>query len=250
MEGCEQFSYEHLATELLVTHNKVFGGGDLMEKDWVRWLVCILIFLCGGIFFKLVPDNSFKFILSWEAFSAIGTLSAVGVSLYLACSTDRKRQAEDSTRSSLVAARLAPIAEALEGDLEDLLSWVYFDDLDSLEPISDIRERVKRLRIYLDRMPMQDIERIIPIGASTANYLSRAVGEVEGLIVSVERESKEWSAISQSSKVFYRTHWGDAIVSARDFLIIALPKLVSVAKKAAPTPEWGEIFEKEEAGDC
>lgn len=214
-----------------------------MENSWVSWLTCLLLFLCGGIFFKVVPDIGFKSILSWEAFSAIGTFSAVVVSLYLARSTDRKRQADNKARSSLVAARLSPIAEALEGYLEDLLSWVYFDDLDSLEPISDIRERVKRLRIYLDRMSMQDIERIISIDASTANYLSRAVGEVEGLIVSVERESKEWNAISQPSKDFYRNHWGDAIVSARDFLLIALPKLVSAAQIAAPTPSWGDFYE-------
>ncbi|NWB64438.1 hypothetical protein [Pseudomonas sp. F1002] len=220
-----------------------------MEKSWVRWLVCLLLFLCGGIFFKLAPMASFKFEITWDAFSAIGTVAAVVVSLYLARSTDRKRQAENKVRSTLVVARLWPIAEALNGALTDLSGWVYFDDLDSPEPISDIRERVKRLRIYLDRMSMQDIELLVSIDIVIASYLSRAIGEVEGVIASVERESREWNAISRGSKEFYRNHWGDAILSARDFLTLALPSLKYSAQKAAPVPDWAAIYAEEESGD-
>lgn len=219
-----------------------------MEKSWVRWLVCLLLFLCGGIFFKLVPLVSFKFELSWDAFSAVGTVAAVVVSLYLASSTERKQRAENKERSSLVAARLWPIAEALNGDLAGLSGWVYFDNLDSSEPISDIRERVKRLRVYLDRMTMQDIERIVAIDITIASYLSRAIGEIEGVVASVERESEEWNNISQGSKDFYRQHWGGAILSARDFLLLALPSLMHVAQKAAPPPDWGAIYAAEETG--
>jgi hypothetical protein len=217
-----------------------------MEKSWVRWLVCLLLFLCGGVFFKLAPVVTFKFELSWDAFSAIGTVAAVVVSLYLARSVERKQQAENKERSSLVAARLWPIADALNGDLAGLSGWVYFDDLDSPEPISDIREKVKRLRIYLDRMTMQDIERIVAIDITIASYLSRAIGEIEGVIASVERESKEWNNISRASKDFYREHWGKAIISARDFLNMALPSLEYAAQKAAPIPDWAEIYGRDE----
>lgn len=209
-----------------------------MSRDWVVWLGCLMLFVCGGIFFKLVPAVSFSFVLSWDAFSAVGTISAVALSLYLATDADRKLLAEKKVRSSLVAARLWPIAEALNGDLAALSGWVYFDNLNSPEPISDIRERVSRLRIYLDRLTMQDIERIVPIDISIASYLSRAIGEVEGVIASVEREGQEWSAISKGSKEFYRKHWGDSIISAREFLLMALPSLEYAAKKAAPFPDF------------
>ena len=210
-----------------------------MKKDLVVWGGCLMLFLCGGIFFKLIPLVSFKFELSWDAFSAVGTVSAVVVSLYLASSTERKRQAENKERSSLVAARLWPIAEALNGALVGLSGWVYFDNLDSPERISDIREQLKRLRVYLDRMTMQDIERIVAIDMTVASYLSRAIGEIEGVVASVEREIQEWDVISQGSKDFYRKHWGDAILTARDFLLMALPSLKHAAQKAAPLPEWG-----------
>lgn len=220
-----------------------------MEKSWVRWLVCLLLFLSGGIFFKLLPVVSLKFDLSWEAFSAIGTVAAVVVSLYLARSAERKQQAGDRERSSLVAARLWPVAEALNGDLAGLSGWVYFENLDSPEPISDIRETLKHLRVYLDRMTMQDIERIIAIDITIASYLSRAIGEIEGVIASVERESEEWNNISSMSKDFYREHWGKAILSAREFLLMALPTLEHAAQKAAPVPDWAEIYGREENGD-
>lgn len=212
-----------------------------MEKSWVRWLVCLLLFLSGGIFFKLMPVATFKFELSWDAFSAIGTVAAVVVSLYLARSAERKQQAESKERSLLVAARLWPIAEALNGDLAGLTGWVYFEELDSPEPISDIREKVKRLRLYRDRMTMQDIERIVAIDITIASYLSRAIGEVDGVVASVERESKEWGAISQGSKDFYREHWGNSILSAREFLLMALPSLKHAAQKAAPMPDWAAL---------
>lgn len=212
-----------------------------MEKNWVCWLVCLLLFLCGGIFFKLVPLVSFKLELTWDAFSAVGTVAAVVVSLYLASATERKQRAENKERSSLVAARLWPIADALNGDLAGLSSWVYFEDLDSSEPISDIREKVKRLRLYLDRMTMKDIEQIVAIDIKIASYLSRAIGEIEGVVASVERESREWDVISKLSKDFYRQHWGDALLSARDFLLIALPSLEYAARNAAPLPDWAAI---------
>lgn len=220
-----------------------------MEKAWVRWLVCLLLFLCGGIFFKLLPQVSVDLKLDWDAFSAIGTLAAVIVSLHLAGSAERKLVAERKERSALVAARVWPIAEALNGHLSDLSGWVYFDNLDDPEKISDIRERVKRLRVYLDCMKIDDVERIVAIDISVASYLSRAIGEVEGVVVSVEREGKEWDAISQLSKEFYRKHWGDAILNARDFLQMALPSLEYAARKAAPIPDWAEIHAKEEIGD-
>ena len=212
-----------------------------MEKNWVRWLVCLLLFLSGGVFFKLVPFVSFKLELTWDAFSAIGTVSAVVVSLYLASSVERKQRAENKERSLLVAARLWPMADSLNGHLAELSGWVYFDTLDSQEPISDIRERVKRLRTYLDRLTMQDIERIVAIDITIASYLSRAIGGIEGVITSVERESREWDAISKGSKEFYRQHWGDALLSARDFLLMALPTLEYAAKKAAPLPDWAAL---------
>ncbi|WP_448177133.1 hypothetical protein [Pseudomonas putida] len=220
-----------------------------MEKAWVRWLVCLLLFLCGGIFFKLLPQVSVDLKLDWNAFSAIGTFAAVIVSLYLASSAERKLVAERRERSALVAARVWPIAEALNGHLSDLSGWVYFDNLDDPEKISDIRERVKRLRVFLDCMKIDDVERIVAIDISVASYLSRAIGEIEGVVVSVEREGEEWDAISQVSKEFYREHWGGALLNARDFLQMALPSLMTAAHKAAPTPDWAEIYAKEEIGD-
>ena len=154
-----------------------------MEKSWVRWGVCLLLFVCGGVFSKLAPVVTFKLELGWEAFSAIGTLAAVVLSLYLARSAELKARSENKQRSLLVAARLRPIAGALNADLAALSTWVYFENLDSSEPISDIRDAVKRLRIYLDGIKLQDIERIIAIDIVVASYLSKAVGEVEGLIV-------------------------------------------------------------------
>ncbi|WJO31015.1 hypothetical protein [Pseudomonas monteilii] len=220
-----------------------------MEKAWVRWLVCLLLFLCGGIFFKLLPQVSVDLKLDWNAFSAIGTFAAVIVSLYLASSAERKLVAERRERSALVAARVWPIAEALNGHLSDLSGWVYFDNLDDPEKISDIRDRVKRLRVCLDCMKIDDVERIVAIDISVASYLSRAIGEIEGVVVSVEREGEEWDAISQASKEFYREHWGGALLNARDFLQMALPSLMTAAHKAAPTPDWAEIYAKEEIGD-
>ncbi|WP_145133563.1 MULTISPECIES: hypothetical protein [unclassified Pseudomonas] len=216
-----------------------------MSRDWVVWLGCLLLFVCGGLFFRISPVVIFKLELTWEAFSAIGTLGAVVVSLYLARSAERRLRSENKERSSLVAARLWPIAEALNSQLADLSGWVYFDNLDAPESISDIRERVKRLHIYFDRMTMQDIERIIAIDISIANYLSRAMGEVEGVIASVEREGEEWNNISQVSKDFYRERWGNSIISARDFLTMALPSLMYAAQKAAPFPDWHEIYNDE-----
>ena len=215
----------------------------------MRWLVCLLLFLCGGIFFKLLPQASGDLKLDWNALSAIGTFAAVIVSLYLASSAERKQVAERRERSALAAARVWPIAEALNGHLSDLSGWVYFDNLDDPEKISDIRERVKRLRVYLDCMKIDDVERIVAIDISVASYLSRAIGEIEGVVVSVEREGKEWDAISQLSKEFYRKHWGDAILNARDFLQMALPSLQHAAQKAAPIPDWAEIYGNEEIGD-
>ncbi|TWC11416.1 hypothetical protein FBY06_1445 [Pseudomonas sp. SJZ085] len=220
-------------------------GGRVMSRDWVVWLGCLLLFVCGGLFFRISPVVIFKLELTWEAFSAIGTLGAVVVSLYLARSAERRLRSENKERSSLVAARLWPIAEALNSQLADLSGWVYFDNLDAPESISDIRERVKRLHIYFDRMTMQDIERIIAIDISIANYLSRAMGEVEGVIASVEREGEEWNNISQVSKDFYRERWGNSIISARDFLTMALPSLMYAAQKAAPFPDWHEIYNDE-----
>ncbi|QXH53407.1 hypothetical protein KSS94_09945 [Pseudomonas fakonensis] len=217
-----------------------------MEKAWVRWLVCLLLFLCGGVFFKLLPQASVDLKLDWNAFSAISTFAAVIVSLYLASSAERKLVAERRERSALAAARVWPIAEALNGHLSDLSGWVYFDNLDDPEKISDIRERVKRLRVYLDCMKIDDVERIVAIDISVASYLSRAIGEIEGVVVSVEREGKEWDTISQVSKEFYRKHWGDAILIARDFLLMALPSLKHAAQKAAPIPDWAEIYGKDD----
>ncbi|MFI8643842.1 hypothetical protein ACIGJK_03430 [Pseudomonas iridis] len=213
-----------------------------MEKSWVRWGVCLLLFVCGGVFSKLAPVVTFKLELGWEAFSAIGTLAAVVLSLYLARSAELKARSENKQRSLLVAARLRPIAGALNADLAALSTWVYFENLDSSEPISDIRDAVKRLRIYLDGIKLQDIERIIAIDIVVASYLSKAVGEVEGLIVSVERESQEWSQISKPLKDYYRSHWGASLISARDSLNMALPSLDFAATKAAPTPDYAEIY--------
>lgn len=218
-----------------------------MSRDWVVWLGCLMLFVCGGLFFRISPVVTFKLGLTWEAFSAIGTLGAVVVSLYLARSTERRLRSENKERSSLVAARLWPIAEALNGQLVDLTGWVYFDNLESPEPIADIRERVKRLRYYLDRMTMQDIERIIAIDISIASYLSRAMGEIEGVIASVEREGDEWNKISPASKDFYRERWGNSIISARNFLTMALPSLMDAAQNAAPIPEWHEIYNDNES---
>ena len=218
-----------------------------MSRDWVVWLGCLMLFVCGGLFFRIPPLVTFELKLTWEAFSAIGTVSAVVVSLYLARSIERRIRSENKERSSLVAARLWPIAEALNSQLADLSGWVFFDNLDEPEPISDIRDRVKRLRIYLDRMTMQDIERVIAIDISVASYLSRAMGEVEGVIASVERESDEWNKISQVNKDFYRERWGNSIISARDFLTMALPSLMYAAQKAAPFPDWNEIYDDQES---
>lgn len=216
-----------------------------MEKAWLRWLVCLLLFLCGGIFFKLLPQVSVDLKLDWNAFSAIGTFAAVIVSLYLASSAERKLVADRRWRSALAAARVWPIAEALNQHLSDLSGWVYFDNLDDPETISDIREKVKQLRVYLDCIKVDDIDRIVAIDISIASYLSRAIGEIEGVVVSVEREGKEWDAIPQTSKEFYREHWGGALLSARDFLQMALPSVMAAAEKAAPTPDWAEIYGKD-----
>lgn len=213
-----------------------------MENSWVRWGVCVLLFFSGGVFFKLAPAVTFQLKLGWEAFSAVGTLAAVVVSLWLARSADLKVRTENKQRSLLVAARLRPIAGALNADLAVLSTWAYFENLDSSEPISDIRDAVKRLRIYLDGIKLQDIERIIPIDIMVASYLSKAVGEVEGLIVSVERESQEWNEISKPIKDYYRNQWGAALESARESLNMALPSLDFAATKAAPTPDYGDVY--------
>lgn len=218
--------------------------GCLMEKFWVRWFVCVLLFLSGGVFFKLIPHVSFNFDLKlgWEAFSAMGTIAAVIVSLYMARSSDRNRKAEKKEISSLVAARLWPITQALHQALIDLSVWVYLDDLDSSEPISDIRESVKHLRIYLDRISINDIEQVVYIDIVTASYLSRSIGEIGGVIASVERESKEWIAIPQRSKEFYRSHWGGSLTAAQDFLFLVLPNLEKAAQRATPSPDWAAVY--------
>lgn len=47
-------------------------------------------------FFKVLPAVSFSFVLNWDAFSAVGTIAAVVLSLYLATDADRKLLAEKS----------------------------------------------------------------------------------------------------------------------------------------------------------
>ncbi|MNJ75981.1 hypothetical protein D3C77_731750 [compost metagenome] len=83
---------------------------------------------------------------------------------------------------------------------------------------------------------------MVSIDISTASYLSRSIGEVGGVIASVERETKEWADISQSSKEFYRKHWGDTLTSAQDFLFLALPSLEKAAQRATPSPDWATIY--------
>lgn len=217
-----------------------------MEKTWMPWLISLLLFIAGGIFFKLVPMTSFELTITWDAFSALGTIAAVIVSLYLASSSERKVQSENKLRSTIVAARIWPVAEALNAALASLSGWVYFENLDSEEPISDVREEVKRLRIYLDGINTQDIEMMVSIDIRIASYLARSVGEVEGVIASVERESAEWGSISKMSKDFYRSHWGDALINARELLQMALPSIMFAAKKAAPLPDWATIYAEDD----
>jgi len=217
-----------------------------MEKTWMPWVVSLLLFISGGIFFKLVPMMNFELTMSWDTFSALGTIAAVVVSLYLAGSSDRKVRAANKVRSTIVAARIWPVAEALNAALGALSGWVYFENLDSDEPINDVREEVKRLRVYLDGIKMQDIEMLVSIDISIASYLARSIGEVEGVIASVERESVEWKSISKFNKDFYRSHWGDALINARDLLQMALPSIMFAAKKAAPLPDWATIYAKDD----
>lgn len=207
--------------------------------------LCTLV-LCGGIFFKLLPSLSLNLQLDWNSLSAIGTLSAVLVSLWLARSSDRKTRREEKQRGELAASRIWPIAGAMNAQLSEFVGWVYFDDLDSSEPISDIRDKFKKLQVFADRISREDVQDTVSLDISVASYLARAIGEIEGVIVSVEREIKEWGQISRLQKEFFRSTWGDAVVNSRDLLLLALPTLEYAAQKAAPLPDWAKIYATEQ----
>lgn len=45
-----------------------------MLKDKQSWLVAVLLFVSGGVFFNIIPSVSLAISLGWNALSAIGTI--------------------------------------------------------------------------------------------------------------------------------------------------------------------------------
>ncbi|HDQ4152933.1 hypothetical protein ACOAOH_28415 [Pseudomonas aeruginosa] len=213
-----------------------------MLKDKQSWLVAVLLFVSGGVFFNILPSVSLAISLDWSALSAVGTVGAVLVSLGLAVTSWWNRRGEEQLRAKLVAARMRPVLVDLINQLGYFSAWYYFDNLDSPGEIEDVRGLVKPLRICTDSISKEDIERLVVLDQKSTGYLSSGIGRVEAVISEVERVTGDWDEITDVQKGRYRDTWGPTLDEARDHIYQAMDVIEKAVNDVAPEIDWSQVY--------
>lgn len=214
-----------------------------MTRDRVVWGVCVLLFFAGGIFFQAFPDFNF----GWEAASAVGTISAVFLSLWLSGKSDRQAREREIVRVGLVAARVSPVVSRLEDLVSKLIGWAYFTNLDDEEnPVSDARAYVQGFRRYVDQISREDLEILVNLSPSVASGLSRVVGEITSLIHMVDSESRDWRDIPRNEKLVFQKEWGEHLITANTILSVIVRPLQKTMDNFSPLPDWGQIYSEDD----
>lgn len=209
-----------------------------MSRDWVVWGGCILLLFAGGIIFRAFPDIGF----GWEAASAVGTVSAVFLSLWLSGKSDRQAKEREAVRVGLVAARVSPVVSRLQDSVHKLIGWAYFTNLDDENnPVSDARVYVQGFRRYIDQISREDLEILVCLSPMVAAGLSRIVGEVTSLIHMVDSERRDWREIPRNEKLVFQEEWGEHLIIADDILSFIVRPLKRAMDDFSPLPDWGQI---------
>lgn len=222
-----------------------------MEKRWVRWIVCLLLFLSGGVFFKLMPAATIKFDLGWDAFSAIGTLGAVVVSLYLASAADRKAKTQERHRAELVAVRIYPVLQSLHHRVTAIFAQFAFNaeraSVNRPDILNDMKLAIEYARLIKD----ETLDALVHLDDGIfAKRLSRALGMLDGLGVEIHgMDLEQWNGLDQNHKVFFHGRWANHFSACDQLLRVALVSCYKRVDQNFLEPTDGELSSEEHDGD-
>lgn len=178
--------------------------------------------------------------LTWEALSALGTLLAVGVALYLARS-DYSRQKEVATvRARLSAASMTYRLKTTHDAIDSCIARVVFGGTDTgsaNEVLLALSEIKKVLSGPLFEPSPDDLVPLITLENSCAHRIARSTD-----LIGTVRESArdiDVNALSSTQAAQLLDHWLTILKSASELLGAALMVCEKASEKGAPdlTPE-------------
>lgn len=180
--------------------------------------------------------------VNWEAISALGTLAAVVVALYLASADRRRLRRDGKVRAHLYAASMTyRLSYARKVALSCQLTATFNNleisiDASDAQAIATIKQT---LRMNTFRPNVDELQALIPLGNNCAHRIARAFDYIDRVRQSIENVGE---ALTPEIRAQLLAEWRGEFGAAVDLLTIALRDCEPATELGAPTPTGQELY--------
>ncbi|MGV8869298.1 MAG: hypothetical protein ACOH2S_20450 [Janthinobacterium svalbardensis] len=183
--------------------------------------------------------------INWNAFSALATLAAAGVALWLASQDKRTRKKAEVLRANIVAASLAPRLESLSESLSMCGAHLAFAGPSSAhQPIASSQaERLLRIEKFV--ISTEELALLSRLGGNCATRLAYAISALE-LAQQHIRDHLAYADNATTKLTQAQTdRWQALIAVAAERITVVLRQCQAAANEFAPSPTGYELYGNE-----
>lgn len=214
-----------------------------MKVDKVILGGCVGLFLTGGIFFQLFKSNLDGQALSLflGLISALGTVGAVGMAMYLSHKTESRLMKSEQVRAELEAARVSPALDSLVRSLDSAYATFLFKVEHEVD--EDLIAKLDHLALVAALISHESLGRMACLEESCAHRIARAISNIENTAVIVNRiKTIGWSNVPLMQKSFWHGEIYTSIRDARDLVMVAQRVCDRATNRGAPMPTGEEKY--------
>lgn len=170
-----------------------------------------------------------------DVLTAIGTLSAAGVALYLAGRADKNRRKENELQASVYAVYLARRLEPVLAPLKAAWTGAVFTSLDG--DAYRYQRFVEDFSKVSMEVALEDVAKLAAMGNLAAQRIAMAMADIEYLKFQIQEHEKKPRAGSSDDRVV--DEWRSVASKASDCLSAAINSLIysSAGYSSQPTGE-------------
>lgn len=193
--------------------------------------------MVGGLFFSIFGMSQGKASFFLDLLSAVGTVSAAGIALYLSSLSSSKSEMAERAKAELSAAKLTPILSSILVKVEALNTARCFSADAAMSESFDLFDEFSELKPLVDLVSIGSLESLACLENNCANRIARAIGNIQQLVISVETSREApWDELSWFRKVSDCAEWFDTISTVRQLLHVSLNTCYVTSGRAAPMP--------------
>lgn len=177
----------------------------------------------------------------WNALSAVGTIAAVAVALWISVKSDRSNGRAEKDRSELAAAKMLSPIITLEEKVAYIFAFFCFDDEESANQHMRILLAIQELEVLGKAISIDDLYPLLHLKHHAAKRAARALGLIQTFSADAVSTLMHASWGSPRWRKEHYKRWAEMLSEIKDHLSVAVSTCAEAASTGAPRPTPEEI---------